>query len=342
MVTTGTMAKAAIATGGRGDWQVLGVLLFAIAVSIDGFAAGVAEGLRGIRVPIGSLLAMNVVSAVVVFLSLGSGRMLAGLMAPLVGRLVGGGILMALGGWMLWRGREERARVAGPGLASGDATGAGAGSGSRSGPGSESGRRDAHHPWEACRVDGIPDRWPRGAGNGVTDAVDLSGHARTPYGQAERKAHGKREDIPAIEGGVGRRPKGDPGARCLQEVGSRCARRAPSRPGPLGRLMRSLAIVPGLLDEPARADLDSSGILTAGEALLLGLALAMDALGVGFGAGMAGLSGALTPLTAGVTQFVFVSTGIVVGRRMKTSVLAPNLEKVPGGILILLGLMRLR
>lgn len=108
------------------------------------------------------------------------------------------------------------------------------------------------------------------------------------------------------------------------------------------RLVRSLAMVPGLLDEPARADLDSSGTLTPGEALLLGLALAIDALGVGFGAGMAGLSSTLTPLIAGATQFVFVSAGISVGRRIKMSALAPGLEKVPGGILILLGLMRLR
>jgi len=68
----------------------------------------------------------------------------------------------------------------------------------------------------------------------------------------------------------------------------------------------------------------------------------VDALAVGFGAGLAGLSATLTPLVASATQTVFVGLGVCIGRRVKESVLAQGLEKAPGGILILLGLMRLR
>ncbi|MGE5588330.1 MAG: sporulation membrane protein YtaF [Clostridia bacterium] len=214
---------------------MLGALLFAVAVSVDGFAAGVAEGLRGIRVPFGSLVAMNVVSAAVVFVSVGCGRAIGAFLSPVAGRLIGGGILVALGAWMLRRVPEEAPAAREPGQG------------------------------KVRRILG----WPR-------------------------------------------------------------------------RLAKPLALVAGILEEPARADLDSSGTITSGEAFLLGLALAVDALGVGFGAGMAGLSPTLTPLVACVTQTVFVSAGVSLGRRVKASAFAPGLEKVPGGILILLGLMRLR
>ena len=269
-----------IAMGGRDDGRVLAVLLFAIAISIDGFAAGVAEGLRGIKVPLGSLLVMNVVSAVVVFLSLGSGQVVAGFLAPVAGRLIGGGVLIALGAWMLWRGPAATA-PAGARRASGRVT------------------------WEH-----------------VVPGDD----AGTPCRPRARWTRGTR----------GWRPGDGGGDRAAARRGVYSALSWPRR------FVGFLAMVPGLLDEPARADLDSSGVLTPGEAFLLGLALAIDALGVGFGAGMAGLSGVLTPVVAGTTQFVFVSTGLAVGHRIRRSTFAPSIERVPGGILILLGLMRLR
>ena len=325
------MAKAALAAGGRGDWRVFAVLLFAVAVSIDGLVAGVAEGLRGIRVPLGSLLVMNVVSAVVVFLSLGSGRVVAGFLAPLTGRLVGGGVLIALGGWMLWRGRAATAPAGEGEHAAGTACGDVA-----------IGRAWVPHSPGAYRTDRTRGRRQQGAGKAAGSQVDAGAYAGTAQGEARGKAAGGGKGKPDVEGegeGGGKSDIGGVGGAGVRAAESREARRAFCWPA---RLVRSLAMVPGLLDEPARADLDSSGTLTPGEAFLLGLALAIDALGVGFGAGMAGLSSTLTPLIAGVTQFVFVSAGITLGRRIKMSALAPGLEKVPGGILILLGLMRLR
>ena len=320
------MAKAALAAGGRGDWRVLAVLLFAVAVSIDGLAAGVAEGLRGIRVPLGSLLVMNVVSAVVVFLSLGSGRVVAGLLAPLAGRLVGGGVLIALGGWMLWRGRAGTAQA-----------GKGQHTGRTACEDAAVGRAGVPCSPGAYRTDRTCDRRQQGAGKAAGSWVDAGTHAGTAQGEAGGKVGGGGGGKPDVEGEGG--GKGDIGGTGVRAAESHEARGAFLWPA---RLVRSLAMVPGLLDEPARADLDSSGTLTPGEAFLLGLALAIDALGVGFGAGMAGLSSTLTPLIAGATQLVFVSAGVSVGRRIKMSALAPSLEKIPGGILILLGLMRLR
>lgn len=305
---------------------MLAVLLFAVAVSIDGFAAGVAEGLRGIRVPLGSLFVMNVVSTVVVFLSLGSGRVVAGFLAPLTGRLVGGGVLIALGGWMLWRRRAATAP---------------AGEGGRAGRmecGDVAiGRAWVPHSPGAYRTDRTRDRRQQGAGKAAGSRVDAGAYASTAQGEARGKVAAGGEGKPDVEGeGGGKGQIGGAGVRAAESREARGAFLWPSR------LVRSLAMVPGLLDEPARADLDSSGTLAPGEAFLLGLALAIDALGVGFGAGMAGFSSTLTPLIAGATQLVFVRAGVSVGRRIKMSALAPSLEKVPGGILILLGLMRLR
>lgn len=108
------------------------------------------------------------------------------------------------------------------------------------------------------------------------------------------------------------------------------------------KITKTLLMIPKFLTEPATADLDLSGTLTPDEGFLLGLALAIDALSVGFGAGMAGISSAFTPVVAGVTQGIFVSLGLALGRRMRKTVPVQMLEKAPGGILILLGAMRLK
>lgn len=316
--------------------MVLAMLLFAVAVSVDGLAAGFAEGLRGIRVPLGSLLVMNVVSAVVVFLSIGSGRATAAFFTPVVGRLMGGGLLIVLGAWMLLRGRGHTTRVRGLGRGP---------SAVRPNAGLARNKKPASGVWATPSEAEAPAgrlafRCPKGL-----DSLSFAPHSER--GTNDR-THAPLEEVP-------RRGSAAPGTdvTCDEEreapdeapdAGARApgSRKACRPPRWLARFASSLAVVPGLLDEPARADLDSSGTLTPGEALLLGLALAVDALAVGFGAGLAGLSATLTPLVASATQTVFVGLGVCIGRRVKESVLAPGLEKAPGGILILLGLMRLR
>jgi putative sporulation protein YtaF len=215
---------------------VLAVVLFAIAISVDGFLVGIAQGMRGIKVPLSTLIVINTVSAVIVFLSLSSGRYVACWLSPGAAKLIGSGILIAMGALMLK-------------------------------PLSQSGRQSA----------------------GDSAAVDM--------------------------------PKSETVA---------------------SRITGTLMMIPKFLAEPATADLDSSGTLTLDEGFLLGLALAIDALSVGFGAGMSGMSSALTPVVAGVTQGIFVSFGLVLGSRMRKTVPVHILEKAPGGILILLGAMRLK
>lgn len=247
---------------------MLAVVLFAVAISVDGFLVGIAEGMRGIRVPVSTLIVINVVSAVVVFLSLSSGKYFADRLDPVLAKLIGSGILIALGGLMLKPLSRCSRQDAMSGSSSGDDIG----------------------------------------------NVDI----------ADAKI--------AIEGSPNKGESTDESA----------AVNTYERETVMSKIVRMLQMIPNFLTEPATADLDSSGTLTPDEGFLLGIALAIDALGVGFGAGMAGISNALTPVVAGVTQCIFVGLGLALGRKMRGVIPVQMLENAPGGILIFLGAMRLK
>jgi putative sporulation protein YtaF len=91
---------------------------------------------------------------------------------------------------------------------------------------------------------------------------------------------------------------------------------------------------------PTEADVDHSGELNPGEAVVLGLALALDALVAGFGGALAGGISWWTPVVVGAVQLIFIA----LGARIAVAALPPALEKkfpyLPGGILIVIGLLR--
>jgi len=104
--------------------------------------------------------------------------------------------------------------------------------------------------------------------------------------------------------------------------------------------LKPLGLVIQILKEPAEADLDKSGAISAHEAVLLGLALAMDALGAGFGAAMTGFKPLFTPVVVGVTKFMLVGLGCLIGRRYASNWLGDRAATIPGWVLIGLGLLR--
>ncbi|OAT79404.1 sporulation membrane protein YtaF [Desulfotomaculum copahuensis] len=106
--------------------------------------------------------------------------------------------------------------------------------------------------------------------------------------------------------------------------------------------LRSLGLVIQVLREPHRADLDSSGVISPREAVLLGLALAMDALAAGFAVPMLGLNPALTALVVGLGQFTLANLGILAGKGLGYTALGRQFSALPGCILIALGLFKLR
>jgi putative sporulation protein YtaF len=108
--------------------------------------------------------------------------------------------------------------------------------------------------------------------------------------------------------------------------------RDPPKPGPsLWKLIR----------EPETADFDSSGSISSREAAVLGLALAMDAFGAGFGAAMTGYSPLVTCLLVGLCKFLFISGGVSLGKRYAGSLDGGKASWLAGGVLIILGVINI-
>lgn len=105
--------------------------------------------------------------------------------------------------------------------------------------------------------------------------------------------------------------------------------------------IKMFGLVIQVLREPHRADLDKSGIISSREALLLGTALAMDALGAGFAVSMLGFSIATTALVVGLGHVTLTYLGLYAGRGMVASALGRQLAALPGCILIALGLIKI-
>lgn len=78
------------------------------------------------------------------------------------------------------------------------------------------------------------------------------------------------------------------------------------------------ASLKGLLQNPEKADLDKSGEIGYGEAVILGLALSANAVTNGLGAGLLGLSPLAISLTAAIGSFITVWFGTAVGRKVAT------------------------
>ncbi|AEG14205.1 sporulation protein YtaF [Desulfofundulus kuznetsovii DSM 6115] len=106
--------------------------------------------------------------------------------------------------------------------------------------------------------------------------------------------------------------------------------------------IRTLGVMVQVLREPHRADLDRSGVISAGEAILLGLALALDAFGAGFAFSMLGFDLVLTALLVGAGHIITTYAGLLAGRGFGATALGRQFSALPGCILILLGLFKLQ
>lgn len=99
-------------------------------------------------------------------------------------------------------------------------------------------------------------------------------------------------------------------------------------------------IVIQVLKEPGRADVDGSGAIDAGEAVVLGVALGLDALAAGLGAAFTGFGAYAVALVA-AAQVLLTWVGLHLGRRWGAGWLGGKGSYAPGAILILIGLLQL-
>jgi len=157
-----------------------------------------------------------------------------------------------------------------------------------------------------------------------------------------RKGRSAGEEPPEVarSGGVG----GTDGA---EEAGGVAGLdgRAPAAKEALATLvnieLKRFGVVIQILRTPQAADVDRSGNISSSEAVLLGLALSLDALGAGLGAAMLGFSPLLTAAFIALASGFFLMTGMRVGMRFASLPSARVFSVLPGLILIVMGITRL-
>ncbi len=213
--------------------ELLSYILFALALNLDSFGAGMAYGARQIKVPLLSLLIISLISVAAIIISMLGGQIFLSFIAAGLAHRLGGILLIIIGLWVLYQTRR-------------------------------------------------------------------SGQAAASDTQKENS------DNKMIKIHI-----------------------------------RPLGLIVQILREPARADLDSSGVISPGEALVLGMALAMDALGAGFAVSMLGLSIVLTSLVVGLGHFFLTYLGLQAGRTITHRGIGRHLAILPGFILITLGMFKM-
>ncbi|MDD2586169.1 MAG: sporulation membrane protein YtaF [Syntrophomonadaceae bacterium] len=88
--------------------ELITVLLFALAVSSDGFVAGVQYGIHKIRIPLFSLLVISLASACAVTISMTFGKGLASVLPDNAASTAGALILCSIGAYFLLRAFKEK------------------------------------------------------------------------------------------------------------------------------------------------------------------------------------------------------------------------------------------
>jgi putative sporulation protein YtaF len=88
-------------------WQMASILWLALAVSLDGFGAGVTYGIRKMRIPFLSTVIIAGCSGLAVYLSMAIGGFLEDWLEPELAKRFGALIFIALGVWALFQTGES-------------------------------------------------------------------------------------------------------------------------------------------------------------------------------------------------------------------------------------------
>jgi putative sporulation protein YtaF len=105
--------------------------------------------------------------------------------------------------------------------------------------------------------------------------------------------------------------------------------------------IRSLGIVIQILRKPTAADFDKSGTITGIEAVLLGVALSLDAFAAGIGAVLIGYSPWIMAISVAVMSSLFVTFGMKCGHFFANLKWMDKFSFLPGLILIILGIWKI-
>lgn len=97
-------------------------------------------------------------------------------------------------------------------------------------------------------------------------------------------------------------------------------------------------LITHILHHPEKADLDQSQSISFSESILLGTALAMNALAGGFDAGVTKESVLATSFSVGIFSFLFLGLAAYVGERYVADKLGEKATVTAGILLILIGI----
>ena len=100
--------------------------------------------------------------------------------------------------------------------------------------------------------------------------------------------------------------------------------------------IKPLGITISIIRNPVVCDFDNSNKIDAKEALYLGLALSLDSLAAGIGAGLTGISFWFLPPVIGAAQFLFLTIGAVLGEHLAgIKNISPKVWSAISGILLM-------
>ncbi|WP_282936890.1 sporulation membrane protein YtaF [Paenibacillus sp. RC67] len=105
--------------------------------------------------------------------------------------------------------------------------------------------------------------------------------------------------------------------------------------------LKRFGLVIQILRTPSIADMDRSGNISPYEALLLGIALSLDAFGAGIGAALIGFAPLLTSAVIALASGTFLASGLRIGYKYSDMSWLRRLSVFPGCVLIIMGIMKL-
>lgn len=99
--------------------------------------------------------------------------------------------------------------------------------------------------------------------------------------------------------------------------------------------------IKAVMDDPGIADRDYSGDISLKESILLGIALASNCIGTGFGAGIYGINAFVLSGAVIVFSLITISVGAMIGRRYASKFLGEKATIISGMLLLVIGLYQI-
>jgi len=115
----------------------------------------------------------------------------------------------------------------------------------------------------------------------------------------------------------------------------------PDEPAVFSLELRHFGIVIQILRTPSSADMDDSGSISSMEAVMLGIALSLDAFGAGLGAALLGFHPVWTAVSIALFSGAFLVMGMKTGLRFAGSSWMKRAAVLPALMLIIMGIMKL-